>query len=180
HFPGDRGSGLGAWDWFPETRLPSPESRHHHILRLLIIPKPHEYRLPQQAIRRDLLVAHVAHELRLDPGVVGTLGQRAVLGRLARWSFAHQRGKLRTDLIQLRATESRPRSAAVNQLAVFVGPDVQRAEAAARSLRLRVPDDDEDVDPIGANIQPLTVAAVAVGAVRLLGHAAFESEVHDL
>src|SRR5204863_7277486 len=56
----------------------------------------------------------------------------------------------------------------------------QRAEPAARSLGFRESHDDEVVDPISADFQPVTGAAAAVGAVGLLGHDALEAELHDL
>src|SRR6266446_2159494 len=160
--------------------FPIPHSRHLHILRLLIIPKPQEDGLAQEPVLRDFLIPYIANELRLDPDVIGTLGERAVLGRLAGRCLAHERLQLGTDLVQLRAAEARSRAPTVDQLTIFVRADVQRPEAATRAFGLGEADDDEVVDAVGANLQPIAGSAAAIGTVRLLGHDTLESQLHDL
>src|SRR6266566_5128361 len=171
--------GNGSW-LLSRTPFPIPHSRHLDVFRLLIIPKPQEDGLAQEPVLRDLLIPHIANELRLDPGVIGTLGERAVLGWLTRRCLPHERLQLGADLVQLRAAEAGSRAPTVDQLAVFVRADMERAEAAARSFPLREPDHDEVVDAVGANLQPIAGSAAAIGTVRLLGHDAFESQLHDL
>src|SRR5207247_8375649 len=104
---------------------------HHNILRLLIITEPDKHRLSQQAVFRHLLVPHIAHELRLDPGVFRTLGQRAMLRWLTRRCVAYERLQLRTDLVELVAGEARACAPAINELAVPVRADMQCPEAPA-------------------------------------------------
>src|SRR6266566_5818574 len=171
--------GNGSW-LLSRTPFPIPHSRHLHVLRLLIISKPQEDGLAQEPVLRDFLIPHIANELRLDPCVIGTLGERAVLRRFAGRRFAHERLQLRTDLVDLIASEPGSRAPAVDESAVLVRADMERAEATARSLRLREADHDKVVDAVGANLQPIAGSAAAIRAVRLLGHDAFESQLHDL
>ncbi len=183
HLSWERGDGRCTVRRLQRVPLPSPISllsRHHHIFRFLVIPKAHKDRLPQQAIRRELLVPYVAHELWLNPGVVWAFGERAVLGRLARWRRSHQRRELSTDLGDLVTTEPRSGPATVDQRAVFVRADVERAEAATGALGFREPDDQKVVHAVGANLEPVAGAAVSIRAVRLLGNDAFEPQSHDL
>ena len=98
---------------------------HHHILRLLIITEPDKHRLSQQAVFRHLLIPHIAHQLRLDPDVIGAFGQRTMLRWLTGRRVAHERLQLGADLVELVARKSRTGPAAINELAVFVCADVQ-------------------------------------------------------
>src|SRR5439155_181935 len=155
HLSWERGDGRCTLRWHRIVLLPSPISlfsRHHHILRLFIVAEPDKNRLPEESIARDLLVPHIAHELRLHPDMVGAFRKGAVLGRLAGRRLTDESLKRRADLVQLRAGESRPRSTTIDQRAVFVGADMQRPEAAARALGFCETDHDKVVDPVGANL----------------------------
>src|SRR6266487_2676232 len=57
---------------------------------------------------------------------------------------------------------------------------VARTNAATGALGFREPDDQKVVHAVGANLEPVAGAAVAIGAVRLLGNDAFEPQGHDL
>src|SRR5438552_17663092 len=87
---------------------------------------------------------------------------------------------MRGNVLELIAREPLPRSAAVNELAFLVRADVERPEAAPRAFGLGEADDDEVVDPVGADLQPVAGAATPIRAVGLLRHDAFEAELHDL
>src|SRR5258705_2824539 len=171
--------GKGSW-LLSRTPFPVPQSRHLHILRLLIVAKPDKHRLPEESIVRDLLISHIAHELRLDPNVIGAFGQCAVLRRLAGRRRTDESLERRADLVQLVTAEAGSRSTAIDQLAVLPGADMQRPEAAARALGSCEADHHEVVDPIGPNFEPISRAAAAIRAVRLLRHDAFEAQLHDL
>src|SRR6266540_4646114 len=171
--------GNGSW-LLSRTPFPIPRSRHLHIFRLLIVSKAQEDGLAQESVFRDLLISHIAHELRLDPNVIGAFGQCAVLRRLAGRRRTDESLERRADLVQLVTAEAGSRSTAIDQLAVLLGADMQRPEAAARALGSCEADHHEVVDPIGANLEPISRAAVAIGAIGLLRHDAFEAQLHDL
>src|SRR5205085_4340723 len=150
------------------------------ILRLLVVSEAQEDGLPQQTILRDLFIPHIAHELRLDPRVIRTLGQLAAGRWLACRRLANESLQLGTDFIELVTRESRPRSAAVNELAVLVCADMQRAETGARAFSLGETNDDKIIDAIGANLEPIAGSTAAIWTVGLLGHDALQSQLYDL
>ena len=87
--------------------------------------------------------------------MIRALGKRAVLGRVAGRRLPHERLQRGADLRQLIAAEPRAGSAAINQSPILVCADVQRTEAAAGAFRLRETHDDEIVDAVGADLQPV-------------------------
>src|SRR5258708_22381382 len=114
-------------------------------------------------IRRPFLIAHFDDELGLHPVVLRAGGYRA-LGRRQRTLAALQ---LRGDFLQLLLRKAGAHAPRIDQLAVLISGDVQRAEAAARALALRVAHHHEIGDVIGADLEPLDRAAAAVRPGRL-------------
>ena len=176
---GDEGRGTSRQRWrlcLYSSLVPPPSSLDQTLFRVLVVPKPEEYRLPQQPVPRDLLVPYLRHELRLYPVTLRLGRHRAFEGR--------RRGgeplQLRRDLFELFGVEPAPRPPCVDEFAIRVAAEMERAESAAAPLGSGVAHDDEVPGLVGANLQPVVRATALVGRIGFLGDDAFESQPHRL
>ena len=97
-----------------------------------------------------------------------------------RWRRANVALEQRGEVLELLIGEAAPGPSGVDELAVLVGAEVERAESRARAFGTCEPDDHEFVGAVGADLEPVGRTAGAVRRVRLLRDDPFETELHDL
>src|SRR5206468_3128380 len=122
------------------------------------------------AVACPLGEANLAHDSRLDPVVAAPAG-RAARERRGR---PLERTKLLADRLECPLVEPRADLGDVDQLALVVETQVQRAEMRPRALWHRVAADHELLPELTLDLQPVPRAFRGIGAVALLRDHAFQ------
>src|SRR5439155_11231617 len=130
------------------------------VPRRLVVSHPKESRVPQQAVRGPLAIAHLADVHGLHPR------RRLRLRYLVRHYAADERSaagrygtddrtEQRAELVEHLLIEAGPDPARVHERVVDVIGELQRAEVIASAPGLREADDDEVAGPFALDLQPL-------------------------
>src|SRR3954452_9473321 len=139
----------------------------HDLARRLVIAQTEETRVPQPAVAGPLGEAHLRHQLRLDPGRAAHAGDLVVAREWSR--VALQLAHPLAQLAQRLAVESGAHLARVDEVAVTVVAEQQRAELLARAARRGEPADHELLPVLALELEPVARARGHVRAVRALG-----------
>src|SRR5215470_12463038 len=127
---------------------------------------------PAAAVVGPVGEPHLADQLRLDPVVSLPHRNRSALEWRRR---PLQRLELLPKALEAGVVEAGADLGDVDEPALVVEADVQRAEVAARALRIRVATHHELLPALALDLDPLARAAARVRARRAFGHDAFEA-----
>src|SRR5688500_5358840 len=120
--------------------------------------------MPEETIRCPFPIAHLTHELGLDPRRRVDLGDLLRGERLAalleeraktRSISADQRIEQSPQLLQLRVAETCSHSTGINELAVHIIGELECTDVRAAFFRRREADDDEIARLVCLDLEPL-------------------------
>ena len=133
-----------------------------HVARPAVGAEPQVHRVADEPVARPLREAHLAHERRSDPVVLGPARRAAARERAA---LGDERAEAGGELVQARAVEARTGAACVDEIVAVVDSQVDGAEKRARALRIRVAADHEFLPPDALDLAPFHAAPGQVARV---------------
>jgi len=143
----------------------------HAVLGAFVVAQSQKGRVADPAVLGPLGESDLADELRLDPVVAAARGRAGV----ERGGRARERREPLGDERERRLVEPRADLRDVDEAAVRVEPEVERAEVCARALGRCVASDDELLAELALDFEPVPGTLADVGAVPLLRHDALEA-----
>src|SRR5439155_20869142 len=142
----------------------------HAVFGPLVVAQSQEGRVADATVCGPLGEPHLADELRLDPPVAAAPGCADVERR----GRARERCEPFRDARERRFVEPRADLRDIDEPAVRIEPEVERAEVRARALRRRVASDDELLAELALELEPVARPFADVLAVALLRHDALD------
>src|SRR5262250_3877749 len=143
---------------------------------LLVLSQPQERRVADSAVVGPVGEAYLADQKGLGPVMAAAGRDRAGL----EWRRgAHERLESLPDRLERGLVETGSDLRHVDETGhgfrAVVEPQVQRAEVAARALRIGVAADHELLSQVALDLDPVAAARAGVEAARALGHDALEA-----
>src|SRR2546425_843701 len=145
-----------------------------HLARLAIGAKPEIHGVAHEPLARPLREAHLAHQHRPHPVVLGPARRAAARERAA---LGGERAEPRGELVQALLVEARAGAARIDERVAVVDAQVDGAQPRARPLRVRVAADHELLALDALDLAPLGAAAAQVARVGPLRHHSLQARL---